>query len=167
MNRPLLNWSVPSGALVWAVVASFAPAPLAAQASESGNAADRADAAPSATVPDELEAAAGAAAAWLGFLDEGDFDQAWTAATSRLQVKMSPQSLKASIEPGRRDLGAVVDHTLLGFQVVTDPPNAEPGEYAVFQYRTLDEVGRTLVESVVLRPEGDGWFVAGYFTTRE
>lgn len=168
MNRPLLSWSVPSGALVWAVVASFTPAPLVAQATEGGNAAERADGAPeSAAVPDELEAAADAAAAWLGFLDEGDFDEAWTAATSRLQVRMSPQSLKASIEPGRRDLGDVVDHTLLGFQVVTDPPNAEPGDYAIFQYRTLDEVGRTLVESVVLRPEGDAWFVAGYFTTRE
>ena len=124
-------------------------------------------AAVSPAVPDELAAAAAAAAAWLGYLDEGNFARAWTAATSVLQVRTSPQSLKALIEPGRRNLGDVVEHALLGFQVVTDPPNAAPGDYAVFQYRTRDEAGRTLVESVVLRPEGDGWLVAGYFTTRE
>lgn len=168
MDRPLRPRLASSVALAWAVAASFTPAPLAAQEIVSGNAADSADvASESAAVPVELTAAADAAAAWLGFLDEGDFDQAWTAATSRLQVRMSPQSLEASIEPGRRTLNDVVDHTLLGVQVVTDPPNAEPGDYAVFQYRTRDEEGRTLVESVVLQPEGDGWFVAGYFTTRE
>lgn len=168
MNRPLLFWSVPSGALIWAAVGLLVPAPLAAQASEGGNVADRADAASeSVAVPAELGAAADAAAAWLGFLDAGNFDQAWTASSSALQVRTSPQSLEASIAPGRRNVGKVVDHTLLGYQVVADPPNAAPGDYAIFQYRTSDEQGRTLVESVVLRPEGDGWFVAGYFTTRE
>lgn len=171
MNRPLLSWSVPFGALGWAVAASFTAftaAPLTAQATGSGNAAERSEvASESPAVPDELEAAANAAAAWLGFLDEGDFDRAWTAASSALQVRTSPQTLRASIVPGRRNVGNVVDHTLLGFQVVADPPNAEPGDYAIFQYRTRDEEGRTLVESVVLRPEGDGWFVAGYFTIRE
>lgn len=168
MNRPLLFWSVPSGALTWGVVALLVPAPLAAQAAEGGNVADRAEvASESVAVPAELDDAADAAAAWLGFLDEGDFDKAWTASSSALQVRTSPQSLEASIEPGRRNVGTVVDHTLLGFQVVTDPPNAAPGDYVIFQYRTRDEQGRTLVESVVLRPEGDGWFVAGYFTTRE
>ncbi len=168
MNRLLRSWSGLSVALVWGAGALLAPAPLAAQATGSGSAAERAEPAPeSAAVPDELETAADAAAAWLGFLDEGDFDKAWTASSSALQVRASPRSLKASIEPGRRDLGNVVDHTLLGFQVVTNPPNAGPGDYAIFQYRTRDEEGRTLVESVVLRPEGNGWFVAGYFTTRE
>lgn len=168
MKRPLLLWSVPSGALTWGVVALLVPAPLAAQAAEGGNVADRSEvASESVAVPAELGQAADAAAAWLGFLDEGDFDKAWTASSSALQVRTSPQSLEASIEPGRRNVGTVVDHTLLGFQVVTDPPNAAPGDYVIFQYRTRDEQGRTLVESVVLRPEGDGWFVAGYFTTRE
>lgn len=168
MSRPPRPRFASSVALAWAVAASFTPAPLAAQATGSGSAADRADAAPeSATVPDELGAAAEAAAAWLGFLDEGDFEQAWSASSSELQVRMSPQSLGASVDPGRRHLGDAVSHTLLGFQVVTDPPSAAPGDYAIFQYRTRDEEGRTLVESVVLRPEGDGWFVAGYFTTRE
>lgn len=168
MNRPLLPWPVPSGALISAAVALLAPAPLSAQATEGGNVAERADVmSESPAVPDELEAAADAAAAWLGFLDAGDFDRAWTAASSRLQVRMSPKSLAASVGPGRRNLGNVVDHTLLGFQVVNDPPNAEPGDYAIFQYRTRDEAGRALVESVVLQPEGDGWFVAGYFTARE
>lgn len=152
MNRPLYHWSAASVAVVLTVVSLFPAAPLVAQES--------------AEVPAELEAAADAAAAWLGFLDEGDYDRAWTAASSALQVRMSPQSLEASVGPGRRNLGNVVDHTLLGFQVVTDPPNAAPGDYAIFQYRTRDEEGRTLVESVVLRPEGDGWFVAGYFTAR-
>lgn len=168
MNSPSRAWSASLVALAWVVAASFTAAPLAAQATDDGKAADRADVAPeAAAVPDELAAAADAAAAWLGFLDEGDFDRAWTAATSRLQVRMSPQSLEASIEPGRRNVGDVVDHTLLGFRVATDPPNAEPGDYAIFQYRTRDEEGRTLVENVVLRPEGDGWFVAGYFTARK
>lgn len=167
MNRPLRPRSVQYVALVWGVGTLLAPAPISAQATGSGNAAERADVAPvSADVPDELAAAADAAAAWLGFLDEGDFDRAWTASSSALQVRVSPRSLKASVEPGRRNLGNVVDHTLLGFQVVTNPPNAAPGDYAVFQYRTRDEAGRTLIESVVLRPEGGGWFVAGYFTTR-
>lgn len=168
MNRSLRSWTVSSVTLVWTVVALLAPAPLTAQATESENSDDRADVAPeSPTVPDELDAAADAAAAWLGFLDDGDFDRAWTAASSALQVRMSPQTLKASIGPGRRNVGNVVDHTLLGFQVLTDPPNAEPGDYAIFQYRTRDEEGRTLVENVVLRAEGDDWFVAGYFTARK
>ncbi|HSM08427.1 MAG TPA: DUF4019 domain-containing protein [Gemmatimonadota bacterium] len=167
MNCPPRFWSAPSGALAWVIAASFTAAPLAAQAVEKDNGAEQSDVAPeSVAVPDELGAAADAAAAWLGFLDEGDFDRAWTAASSALQVRMSPQSLKASIEPGRRNVGNVVGHTLLGFRVVTDPPNAEPGDYAIFQYRTADEEGRRLVENVVLRPEGDGWSVAGYFTAR-
>lgn len=168
MNRPLHAWPASSIALVLAVLSLPSPAPLAAQATGSGNANERADVAPeAAAVPEELAAAADAAAAWLGFLDEGEFDRAWTATSNTLQVRMSPQSLKASIEPARRNLDGVIDHTLLGFQVVTNPPNAPPGDYAVFQYRTRDEEGRTLVESVVLRPGGDGWLVAGYFTTRE
>lgn len=167
MNCPHRHWSAAPVALACAIAAAFTAAPLAAQVAENENGADQADVAPaSVAVPEELEAAADAAAAWLGFLDEGDFDRAWTGASSALQVRMSPQSLKASIEPARRNVGNVVDHTLLGFQVVTDPPNAEPGDYAIFQYRTGDEDGRHLVENVVLRPEGDGWFVAGYFTAR-
>lgn len=168
MNCPPRPWSAPSVALAWVITASFTAAPLSAQATEDENGTDQSDVAPpeSVAVPDELEAAADAAAAWLGFLDEGDFDRAWTTASSALQVRMSPQALKAAIAPGRRNVGNVVDHTLLGFQVVTDPPNAEPGDYAIFQYHTRDEEGRRLVEHVVLRPEADGWFVAGYFTTR-
>lgn len=167
MNRSLRTCTVSSVPLVWAVLALLAPAPLSAQAMEDGNSSDRADVAPeSPAVPDQLDAAADAASAWLGFLDDGDFDRAWSAASSALQVRMSPQTLKAAIGPGRRDVGDVVDHTLLGYQVVNDPPNAEPGDYAIFQYRTRDEEGRTLVENVVLRAEGDEWFVAGYFTAR-
>ncbi|MFW6088243.1 MAG: DUF4019 domain-containing protein [Gemmatimonadota bacterium] len=168
MNRPLHRWLATSLALVPAVLSLVSAAPLAAQETGSESASVSAEPAPeSAAVPDELAAAAAAAAAWLGFLDEGDFDRAWTAASSGLQVRMSPQTLKASIDPGRRHLDDAVEHTLLGFQVVTDPPSAAPGDYAIFQYRTRDESGGTLVESVVLRPEGDGWLVAGYFTTRE
>ena len=138
MNCPPRPWYAPSVALAWVIAASFTAAPLAAQVTESDEEAEQVDAPPeSVAVPDELEPAADAAAAWLGFLDEGDFDRAWTAATSALQVRMSPQSLKASIEPGRRNVGDVVEHTLLGFQVVTDPPNAEPGDYAIFQYLSL------------------------------
>lgn len=169
MNRPQSFRSASPVVLIWAVLSLPSPARLAAQGTgdASGDAAVADVPSESVAVPRELAAAADAAEAWLGYLDERDFDEAWIAASSALQVRMSPQSLKASIDPGRRNLGNVVGHTLLGLQVVTDPPNAAPGDYAIFQYRTRDEEGRTLVESVVLRPEDGNWRIAGYFTTRE
>ena len=110
----------------------------------------------------EIAAAADSAEAWLRLVDGGNFQEAWAAGASTLQVSGSPRVLAAAIAEGRGRFKGPSARSLIGFRMVRNPPNAAPGDYVLLRYRARPTEGPVLIETVSTKLEESAWRVVGY-----
>ena len=110
----------------------------------------------------EVAAAADSAEAWLRLVDDGNFQAAWAAGASTLQVSGSPRVLAAAVAEGRGRFEPPATRSLIGFRMVRNPPNAAPGDYVLLRYRARPTEGPVLIETVSTKLEGSEWRVVGY-----
>ncbi|MEN8144136.1 MAG: DUF4019 domain-containing protein [Gemmatimonadota bacterium] len=125
------------------------------------------EAAQEVDVEAETEAAREATMAWLELLDAGEYEETWNQAAAAFQEAVTVGDWLASVVQTRTDFEPFGERTELGSRYMTDIPNAPPGEYVVFQFRTAVAGNRTVVESVTPMKDEGGWKVSGYFVRPE
>ena len=115
-----------------------------------------------------IQAAAQATDAWLRLVDEGGFGASWDSAAGGFQRAVTRTVWEQSVLSARGPFEPFGKRQQLAARYTTQLPNAPPGEYVLFQYRTTVAGGRTVVETVVPTRDGDrGWRVSGYFVRPE
>lgn len=110
------------------------------------------------------EAARAAAASWLEEIDNGNFDDAWEAAASVFQARVSEDAWE---EEGRRLRDSVqtgTNRTATMVKYRDALRQAEDGPVVILKYRSA--LGETIIqETVVTIRENTSWKVAGYQVT--
>ena len=147
-------------------------APLLAQ--ESGEAVEaaeevvqEADGAQELDVEAETAAALQATTAWLEILDAGEYEETWNEAAAAFQEAVAVGTWIEAVVQARSDFEPFGERTEVGSRYMTDLPNAPPGEYVVFQFRTAVDGDRTVIETVTPMKEEGAWKVSGYFVRPE
>jgi hypothetical protein len=110
-----------------------------------------------------IDAARTAAADWLAFIDEGDYEQSWERSAEAVQAAVTLEDWRSSLAEIREPLDPLGDRKLLDSRRMTDPPGAPAGEYVFLHYRTPASEDRTVTETVVMLKEGESWKGVGYF----
>ncbi len=126
----------------------------------SQNASAPRPAVPSATV-DAATAAqtTRTAGAWLALVDQGRWNDSWTASGEQFRQSITRGSWNALIESVRRPLGAVRSRTTLNRARVA----AARRSYVVVKFRTSFANKPAAIETVSLEREGNEWRVVGYW----
>ncbi|KPQ22232.1 MULTISPECIES: DUF4019 domain-containing protein [unclassified Halomonas] len=109
------------------------------------------------------DAAEAAALAWLEAIDNGNFEQAWEAASPILKAPLSQGMLARTIELVRRDFGKVSSRQRMRASRETSMPGAPSGDYIVFTFQTGFENNERRVETVTPHLEDGTWRVSGYY----
>lgn len=109
------------------------------------------------------DAAEAAALAWLEAIDSGEYEQAWEASSTLLQVPLSSNMLARTINAARRDFGAVESRRRIRVIRETSMPGAPVGDYAVFTFQTRFENKPQITETITPHLEEGDWKVSGYY----
>ncbi|MDN7133781.1 DUF4019 domain-containing protein [Halomonas sp. MC140] len=111
----------------------------------------------------QIEAAEAAALAWLEAIDRGEYEQAWEASSTLLQVPLSPNMLARTINAARRDFGAMQSRRRVRVISETSMPGAPLGDLKVFTFQTRFENHPQITETITPHLDGDAWKVSGYY----
>ncbi|MEE9208313.1 MAG: DUF4019 domain-containing protein [Gemmatimonadota bacterium] len=111
----------------------------------------------------ETAAALEATTAWLELLDAGEYEETWNEAAAAFQAAVTVGNWIASVVQARTNFEPFGERVEVGSRYMTDIPNAPPGEYVVFQFRTAVAGDRTVIETVTPMKEQGAWKVSGYF----
>jgi hypothetical protein len=110
-----------------------------------------------------VNAAQGAAAAWLALTDATRYGDSWRAASGVLQAAVSEEIWAHDLQTMRSPLGKVEARTLKSAVYQKTLQGAPDGEYVVVVYETGFAHRQSAVETVTAGLEKDGvWRVAGY-----
>lgn len=108
--------------------------------------------------------ATAATQAWLTIVDEGRYDESWSAAAPAFQQAITKPAWSQALTQARGPFEPFGARTLLAARYLEALPNAPPGPYVVIQYQTKVGGGREVIETVSLVRTGPGtWMVGGYF----
>lgn len=104
------------------------------------------------------------AKAWLRFVDEGAYEQSWTASAAYFQTSLSCERWCQVIQSVRQPLGQVISRQLASCRYTRSLPGAPAGAYVVIQYRTSFTQKPHAVETITPMQDSDGiWRVSGYY----
>jgi Protein of unknown function (DUF4019) len=110
------------------------------------------------------KAAEASARAWLALVDDGKYGESWDGAAEVFRSAVTKAQWESALEAARKPLGQMVSRKLRSAKVMTDLPDAPPGEYVVVQYDTRFANQASALETIVPMKEKDGsWRVSGYF----
>jgi hypothetical protein len=113
---------------------------------------------------ESIEQATTAAQAWLGLLDDQEFDESWRMAGELLKVAVAQEEWTAKLSVTLGPLGKKTSRGVKSSEYSTTMPGAPDGEYVLLQFDTSFESKQSAVETVVMMKESDGlWRVSGYF----
>ncbi len=113
---------------------------------------------------DALKDALPAAETWVKLLDDGQYDESWSAGASLFRNAMKKDQWSAAAKAARVPLGKVVSRRVLSSQYMTKMPGAPDGRYVVIQFATEFENKKEAVETVTPMLDADKtWHVSGYY----
>jgi Protein of unknown function (DUF4019) len=113
---------------------------------------------------DSVPQAKQAAAAWLKLVDQGNYAQSWSDASSFFKAHVDQPTWETQVSAVREPLGGVVSRKVKGARYMTSLPGAPDGKYVVIQYETSFEHKKSAIETVTPMLDGDGdWRVSGYY----
>jgi hypothetical protein len=99
---------------------------------------------------------------WLGEIDAGQYEKAWSDAASFARLLESPSQWGAKMSLTRTPLGQVLSRSVRRTQWTSNLSGAPEGKYLIYVFRTEFEPG-PMIETVTLMFERDGnWRVMGY-----
>ena len=115
-----------------------------------------------------VKAAETGARAWLTLVDKGQLGASWDEASTHFKLSVTKDAWEKALRQARapyEPMGAR-ERTLAEHR--TELPNAPPGRYVFFQYRTAVAGGKHAIETVIMMADGErGWRVAGAFIRPE
>ncbi|MBO9559664.1 MAG: DUF4019 domain-containing protein [Caulobacter sp.] len=109
------------------------------------------------------QAGAASAEAWAKLLDGQHWADSWKTSGTIFRSKLTEADWTATIQPLRKQLGAVSSRTLKSVSSATSLPGVPDGEYKIIQFATVFANKPDAVETIVLTHEGTAWKVDGYF----
>jgi len=113
---------------------------------------------------ESIEQATTAAQAWLGLLDDQEFDESWRMAGELLKVAVAQEEWTAKLSVTLGPLGKKTSRGVRSSEYSTTMPGAPDGEYVLLQFDTSFENKQSAVETVVMMKESDGlWRTSGYY----
>lgn len=120
---------------------------------------------PPATAAPGASASAGlpSARAWVALLDRQRWAESWRTAALPFRSQITAAQWASTIRSVRQPIGPVSARSFRGVTRTTSLPGVPSGEYEVIEFATDFARKAGAIETVVLRREGDGWRVAGYF----
>lgn len=122
---------------------------------------------PTATDP-AVAAAQSGAEAWLALVDRAQYAASWDSAATIFQRAGTPQQWATAVRQVRGQVGPLSTRTIQRRQLSNTLPNVPPGEYAIFQFRSVTGTGKTVGETVVMQHDGArGWRLAAYVVRPE
>jgi hypothetical protein len=113
---------------------------------------------------ESIERATVAARAWLGILDDQEFDESWRTAGKLLKAAVAQEKWTAKLSVTLGPLGKKSSRVVKSSEYSTTMPGAPDGEYVLIQFDTSFANKNSAVETVVMMRESDGlWRVSGYY----
>ena len=109
-----------------------------------------------------LRAAIGSAQQWLGFVDQAQYAESWSATGSLFQTNMPQDRWVQTLTGARTPLGTVVSREVAGSELRSSLPGAPAGQYAVVSFATNFQNKPDIIETVTMIDEGGQWKVVGY-----
>lgn len=110
------------------------------------------------------EEAVGAAKAWLGLVDQGDYAESWKQTAEYFRKAVTQDQWLQSMTAYREPLGKVIFRTLKSSNYTEALPGAPDGKYVVILFNTSFENKKSAVETVTPMLCKDGtWRVSGYY----
>jgi len=110
----------------------------------------------------QLRAAIGVAQQWLGFVDQGQYAESWSATGSLFQSNMQQPQWVQTLTGARTPLGTVVSREVAGSEIRSSLPGAPAGQYALVSFATNFQNKPDIIETVTMMDEGGTWKVVGY-----
>lgn len=105
-----------------------------------------------------------AARAWLKLIDDANYSQSWSEASSLFRGAVPRDRWTQQVAAVRGPLGAVESRKLNSEKNLTSLPGAPDGLYVVIEYNTTFAHKKSAVETLALQTDTDGhWRVSGYF----
>ena len=100
---------------------------------------------------------------WLGEIDAGRYEKAWSEAAAFARMLESPSQWATKMNAIRTPQGKLLSRTLQRSQWTSKLSDAPEGEYLIYSFRTEFTQGPAMRETVTLMFEKDGnWRVMGY-----
>ena len=110
----------------------------------------------------QLRAAIGVAQQWLGFVDQGQYAESWSATGSLFQSNMQQDRWVQTLTGARTPLGTVVSREVAGSEIRASLPGAPAGQYALVSFATNFQNKPDIIETITMMDEGGQWKVVGY-----
>jgi hypothetical protein len=110
----------------------------------------------------QLRAAIGVAQQWLGFVDQGQYAESWSATGSLFQANMQQDRWVQTLTGARTPLGTVVSREVAGSELRASLPGAPAGQYSVVSFATDFQNKPDIIETLTMVDEGGQWKVVGY-----
>jgi hypothetical protein len=110
----------------------------------------------------EVSAATQQAAAWLGALDLGHYDEAWNGLATVMQTGSTQEQWANDMRAPWEKLGKVVGRDLQRPEFSTAVRGAPTGRYVTATYLSHFSDAAPILETVLLSFEDGRWRVAGY-----
>ena len=111
-----------------------------------------------------VTAAQVAAREWLAFVDRGDAQTSWGAASKKFQAAISVTVWADALKKAQAQFGVVTRRTAGPTRFQTTLPGSPDGEYAQLLFSTSFANKANGRETLTMEREADGkWRVVGYF----
>jgi len=110
----------------------------------------------------QLRAAIGVAQQWLGFVDQGQYAESWSATGQLFQSNMQQAQWVQTLTGARTPLGTVVSREVAGSEIRASLPGAPAGQYALVSFATNFQNKPDIIETITMMDEGGTWKVVGY-----
>jgi hypothetical protein len=110
----------------------------------------------------QLRAAIGVAQQWLGFVDQGQYAESWSATGNLFQSNMQQAQWVQTLTGARTPLGTVVSREVAGSEIRSSLPGAPAGQYALVSFATNFQNKPDIIETVTMMDESGQWKVVGY-----
>lgn len=105
--------------------------------------------------------------AWLALVDAGKYGESWDAASQSFKSAVTRTAWIKQVSAARKPVGKLISRKLTKSDLIKDPPNSPPGQYAGIQYKSSFQNLNSAVETVVPMLDKDGkWRVSGYIVKK-
>ena len=113
---------------------------------------------------EDIKQATAAGDAWLKFIDQGNYDQAYAQTGAQFKKTIDKEAWVKQITPYRGALGSVGSRKVDSAEYSDSIPELESGQYVRLKYTTSFQHGPNSYEEVTVQKENDGvWRIMGYY----
>jgi hypothetical protein len=107
--------------------------------------------------------ATNAATEWLVLIDQGNYEESWSRASSQFQGATTATEWASVGSAARSGFGNLTARTLQKATPMKDLAGAQPGDYYILDFNSVFDVRGAVTEQVAVFLEGGVWRAAGYY----